>query len=344
MIKTGSPKCLWDFCLELEAYVCSCTNNDIYMTAEQVPETIMTGNTTNISHIAEFGWCNWVMFHNNEPSYLDDKLIPGCYLGPAIDTGSALMVKILKTNGVFVCRSTLWHLTDEELSSSAQKHMRRKFDESIEHHLGPAALPQDFPSEDLTPDPAYFDDTSAMDPEYGGAETMPEIGDNYLSAELMLPKGGVMVKDHMTAHKRDRDGNPVGRANDNPILDTRTYIVGFDDGNQTELTANMIAESLYLQCDPNSNQYVPLEKIVIHQRLSAAVMLSNQKIVHADGKTYLKHSTIGWQLFCQWKDGSTSWENLADLKESHPIETAKYAKILGIDHEPAFLTGGLLTS
>jgi hypothetical protein len=30
------------------------------------------------------------------------------------------------------------------------------------------------------------------------------------------------------------------------------------------------------------------------------------------------------------------WENLADLKESHPIETAKYAKILGIDHEPAF--------
>ena len=31
-----------------------------------------------------------------------------------------------------------------------------------------------------------------------------------------------------------------------------------------------------------------------------------------------------------------SWENLADLKESHPIETANYAKILGIDHEPAF--------
>jgi hypothetical protein len=33
MIKTGSPECLWDHCLELEAYVCSCTSNDIYMTA-----------------------------------------------------------------------------------------------------------------------------------------------------------------------------------------------------------------------------------------------------------------------------------------------------------------------
>ncbi len=64
--------------------------------------------------------------------------------------------------------------------------------------------------------------------------------------------------------------------------------------------------------------------------------LSDQKIVPANGKTYLKRSTMGWQLCCQWRDSSTSWGNLADLKESHPIETAEYAKILGIDHEPAF--------
>jgi hypothetical protein len=246
------------------------------------------------------------------------------------------MAKILKSNGVLVCRSTLRHLTDEELNSSVHKEMRCKFNESIEHHLGPAALPQDFPAKDLTPDPTYFDDTHAMDPEYGDAEIMPKIGDNYLSPELLLPKGGVMVKGRVTAHKRDKDGNPVGRANDNPILDTRSYIVDFDDGNQTELTANMIAESLYLQCNPGGNQYVLSEEIVDHQHLHAAVKLSDQKIVRADGKTYLKHSTVGWQLCCQWKDGSTSWENLINLKESHPIVTAKYAKILGIDHEPAF--------
>jgi hypothetical protein len=39
---------------------------------------------------------------------------------------------------------------------------------------------------------------------------------------------------------------------------------------------------------------------------------------------------------CQWKDGSTSWESLADLKESHPIETAEYAVTKGIDHKLAF--------
>jgi hypothetical protein len=223
------------------------------MTAGQVPETIMTGNTADISHIAVFDWDDWVMFCDNKPSCPEDTLILGHYLGPAIDTGSALTAKILKSNGVFVCRSTLQHLTDEELDSSAHKDMRCKFDESIEHHHGPLALPQDFPAEDLTPDPAYFDDTNAMDPEYGDAEITPEIGENYLSAELMLPKGGVMVKSCVTVHKRDRDGNPVGRANDNSILDTRSYMVNVDDGNQTELTANMIAESLYLQCDLDSN-------------------------------------------------------------------------------------------
>jgi hypothetical protein len=113
----------------------------------------MTGNTTDISHIAEFGWYDGVMFCDNKPSYPDDKLILGHYLGPVIDTGLALTAKILKSNGVFVCRSTLFHLTDEELNSSVHKEMRRKFDESIEHHLGPMALPQDFPTEDLTPDP-----------------------------------------------------------------------------------------------------------------------------------------------------------------------------------------------
>jgi hypothetical protein len=50
----------------------------------------------------------------------------------------------------------------------------------------------------------------------------------------------------------------------------------------------------------------------------------------------MKRSTIGWQVCCQWKDGSTSWENLADLKESHPLETAEYAVNQGIDHKPAF--------
>ena len=35
-------------------------------------------------------------------------------------------------------------------------------------------------------------------------------------------------------------------------------------------------------------------------------------------------------------DGSTSWETVRDLKESHPVQVVEYAKTHKIDHEPAF--------
>ena len=38
MIKTGTPKRLWDHCIELQAFIRSCTTNSIYMTNGQVPE------------------------------------------------------------------------------------------------------------------------------------------------------------------------------------------------------------------------------------------------------------------------------------------------------------------
>jgi len=74
MISTGSPRPLWDHCLELKALVRSCTCNDIYMTAGQVPETIMTGLTADISHIAEFGWYDWVMYRDNVLSVLSGRV------------------------------------------------------------------------------------------------------------------------------------------------------------------------------------------------------------------------------------------------------------------------------
>jgi hypothetical protein len=82
MMKNGSPKVLWDHCIELEALVRSNTSNDIYMTDGKVPETIMTGSTADISHICKFAWYDWVMFRDNIPMFPDHKLILGRYLGP----------------------------------------------------------------------------------------------------------------------------------------------------------------------------------------------------------------------------------------------------------------------
>jgi hypothetical protein len=93
---------------------------------------------------------------------------------------------------------------------------------------------------------------------------------------------------------------------------------------------------MYAQCHPDGNQYVLLDSLVDHRRLDTAIRPADQKVILPDGCTYMKRNTIGWQICCQWKDGSTTWENLSDLKESHPLETAEYAVTIGTDHKPAF--------
>ncbi len=140
----------------------------------------------------------------------------------------------------------------------------------------------------------------------------------------------------MTARKQDKNGNPIRLANADPILNTREYTFTFDDGDETVMSANLIAKAMYVQGDPDENQYVLLDSIIDHKRLDSAIRPLDQKVVRPNGRTYLRCSTVGWQLCCQWKDGSTSWESLVDLKESHSIETAEYAVTRGLDHEPAY--------
>jgi len=63
---------------------------------------------------------------------------------------------------------------------------------------------------------------------------------------------------------------------------------------------------------------------------------ANMWITSYNGNKQLRRTTQGWNLCVQWKDGSTSWETLANLKSSHLIQTAEYAIQKNIDSEPAF--------
>ena len=54
MVCSQAPKRLWDDCLEREAYVRSLTALDIYGLSGQVPETIVSGETADISPFATF--------------------------------------------------------------------------------------------------------------------------------------------------------------------------------------------------------------------------------------------------------------------------------------------------
>ena len=64
MIKSGSPKKLWDDCLELEVCIRSNTAHDIYMLNGEVLETVMSGETSDISQFCELEWHEWVKFRD----------------------------------------------------------------------------------------------------------------------------------------------------------------------------------------------------------------------------------------------------------------------------------------
>jgi hypothetical protein len=167
-------------------------------------------------------------------------------------------------------------------------------------------------------------------------DVTPEDEDNYIGAKVSLPLGGTMQSGQVVKRARDNAGDAYGTKNDNPILDTRVYQVEFPDGEIAEYAANVIVENMYAQCDLNGNQYMLLDSIIDHKVGSNALTREHQ-IITVNGRQHHWKTTTGWKLCVEWKDGSTSWERLANLKESYPIEVAEYAVAHGIEKEPAFV-------
>ena len=93
---------------------------------------------------------------------------------------------------------------------------------------------------------------------------------------------------------------------------------------------------MYAQCDTDGNNYLSLESTVDHRRRTTALTYQDQIIMKENGRTYMRKSTAGWQLCVEWKDGSTSWQRLSDLKELHPVQVAEYAHSQSLMREPVF--------
>ena len=352
MLRSHAPKKLWDHCLELEAFVRSCTAHDHYALNGEVPETVMKGQPADISNICEYEWYQWVMYLEPDVQFPDDKWKLGRYLGPATDVGSMMTSKILNYNGNYVPRSTFRPLTEAEMANPDEQEARRQFDLHLESSLGKSAVASDFSQDDLTPEyelyednvvegspddadcdkeiPHYPDDSPAVE------IPTPEASDNYVGAEVQLPLGDTLARGRVIERKRDANGDAVGRANANPIKDTREYKVEFETGEVTELTANVIAESMYAMCDENGESVLLFDSIVDHRKDDTALNRLTATFHDKDGRQYQRRNTKGWQVCCQWKDGSTSWEKLSDFKECYPVQTAEYAVTQGIDDEPAF--------
>jgi hypothetical protein len=93
---------------------------------------------------------------------------------------------------------------------------------------------------------------------------------------------------------------------------------------------------MYAQVDDEGNMFQLLLEIMDHKKDGTAIDISNGMVTTANGNTKPKITTQGLMLLVMWKDRSTSWVKLKDLKASNPIELAEYAVANHIAEEPAF--------
>jgi hypothetical protein len=97
-----------------------------------------------------------------------------------------------------------------------------------------------------------------------------------------------------------------------------------------------LAEHLFLQVDEEGNQYRLFSGIIGHRKNKAAVDKDNCFRTDSKGKQHKKKTTAGWDLKAKWKDNSTSWLPLKELKETNAVEVTKYAITNCIGDKPAF--------
>ena len=82
---------------------------------------------------------------------------------------------------------------------------------------------------------------------------------------------------------------------------------------------------MYAQCDTEENQYLLLKEIVDWKKDASATSPADMYVTCSANKHFHK-TTKGWQLCVEWKDGTTSWEQLAEFAVAH-----------GLQDEPAFI-------
>jgi len=181
-----------------------------------------------------------------------------------------------------------------ERNSLIEQAIYAKFDEQIRLKIGPRASADDFKELNIEETPTYdsYEDDYQSPPEPPPEEMEPtlKVSDKFLNADLQL---------RVIERVSDLDGNVLGREHHNLILDRHRYRVRFDDGDVTELTVNVIAETMYAEYDADGNQHILLGSIIDHKSSKNAVSFSDQKIIR-NGKAHARRSTAGWKLCCEW--------------------------------------------
>ena len=348
----NTPIRLIDHALLYASELRNLTASTILGTKGRTPFEITYGYSPDISEYVTFEWYEYVWYWQpNEPQ----RQQLGRWLGVAEHIGNGLTYKVINGKAEVISRSTVISLSSEDYENDDVKSRLRALDQSIHSRIGSydKSLVQEgeiiddnlytsiFKGDD-DPHPNHLvefmedfevEEEESLEMNQGLSE---ELNDNYIGTKVLLPQFGRIQEAIVKSRKRSHDGKTLlGQPNSNPLLDSRIYQVEFPDGGIGEFTTNIIAESLISNLDVGGYDTGLMEGIISHRKMDSAVSKSDGYIIH-NGVKRKVITTKGWDMQIKWKDGSTSWVPLKDVKLSNPVDTAEYAIWKGIDKEPAF--------
>ena len=344
MLQQKTPRRLWDYGLRWVCEIMQRTASWSGSLGGRTPLEMVTGETPDISEYLDFTFYDWCWYHENAGL---GELKLGRWLGVSHRVGSAMSYWILTDNCEIMSRVSVSRVTNLEQQTDKVKQRQEEFSKAIaprlgneEYTTGGNTKPGDW-YEDLNHDPEFQEEFQKV---WGEKEVKeadetftPEVfDDTYLNMELTLPHKESQTWAKVTKRLRDADGLPIGTANENPILDSRVYEVEYSDGHKTSLAANLIAENMLSQVDDEGNRFQLLSDIIDHRKNGTEVTQQDAFVTTRTGTKRRRETTKGWEILVEWKDGSTTWVQLKDLKESNSIELAEYAVQARISEEPAF--------
>ena len=363
MHRRNVPLRLWCYAMEYASDLHSISVPGMYRNRGRTGYELVFGITPDISEYVEFQFYDFCWYWDTPQSFPHEKKHLGRWLGIARRVGQAMVYFVMNTNGKVIARSTVTSLEPSEYSLPETTNRMNDLDKTIKDTLGDYRNAskdsrKDIPEldeDDLVSQLSYcFDvEPSLIDtsdektysdparPDYDDAPNMEvesEAFDRFLGASLEVPsqdgEGKVLAK--VKERKRNSDGELIGSTHENPILSTAIYKVESPDGTINEYSANIIAENLYSQVDDDGYNFDLLYEIVGYRKDQTAVESKDGYFTTKSGTKRKVITTKGWQLHVQWENGERSWIALKDIKESNPIEVAKFAVDHGIDSEPAF--------
>ena len=105
---------------------------------------------------------------------------------------------------------------------------------------------------------------------------------------------------------------------------------------RTSMAANTIASKLFSQVDQDGQRFL-LFNAIIDSRNDGTQIKEGESFIHMyNGNKRRRDNTKGWEVFIQWKYGSSTWNQVKDVKESFPVQLKDYALLNQIADEPAF--------